>query len=44
MVHGTWYGDDGLNKTCPHCSEPQGYAQTYQNLDEFLEGFQKALF
>ncbi|XP_068727311.1 uncharacterized protein [Montipora capricornis] len=41
-----WYsGEDGLNKTCPHYREPQGYAQTYQfkGLDEFLEGFQKAL-
>jgi len=41
-----WFsGDDGLDKTCPHCREPRGYAHTYQfkGIDEFLEGFKKIL-
>ena len=39
-VHRWYNGNDGVSKKCPHCSELQGYASTYQfkSLDEFLIG------
>ena len=36
-----WYsGADGLDKCCPHCREPRGYASTsqFRGLDDFLIG------
>ena len=41
-----WYtGDGSLDKTCPHCREPRGYAQTcqFKGIDEFLTGFTKLM-
>lgn len=41
-----WYtGEGGLDKTCPHCREPRGYAQTcqFKGIDEFLTGFTKLM-
>ncbi|KXJ26274.1 hypothetical protein AC249_AIPGENE366 [Exaiptasia diaphana] len=38
-----WYGgSDGLDKGCPHCREPRGYASTgqFKGLDEFLQAIQ----
>ena len=42
----SWYsGDDALDKNCPHCREPRGYAQTFQlkGIDDFLTGFSKII-
>ena len=41
-----WYsGDGGLDRRCPNCSKPRGYAQTFQfkGIDDFLNGFKKLM-
>jgi len=41
-----WYsGDGGLDKNCPRCREPRGYAQSFQfkGIDDFLKGFEKLM-
>lgn len=41
-----WFsGDGGLDKSCPNCREPRGYAQTFQfkGIDDFLKGFKKLM-
>lgn len=41
-----WYSGDGrLDKNCPHCREPRGYAQGFQfkGIDDFLKGFKKLM-
>ena len=36
----TWYSGEGsLEKTCPHCREERGYAQTYQNIKELMNSW-----
>jgi len=40
-----WYsGDGGLDKECPNCREPRGYAQTFQfkRINDFLNGFKNS--
>lgn len=41
-----WYsGDGGLDKNCPNCREPRGYAQSFQfnGVDDFLKGFKNLM-
>lgn len=41
-----WFsGDGGLDKSCPNCREPRGYAQTFQfkGIDDFLKAFKKLM-
>ena len=41
-----WYSGPGApDKSCTHCREPRGYAQTFQfkGIDDFLKGFKKIM-
>ena len=41
-----WFcGDGGLDKSCPNCREPRGYAQTFQlkGIDNFLKRFERLM-